>query len=292
MVRSHTLLLTHAHPDDEVFGTGGILAKYAAAGHRTVVVYCTRGEVGEIHDPDLDAEEAAGRLGEIREREVREAAEILDIKEMYFLGYRDSGMAETDDNRHPEAFMNAPFDEAVGRLLDIMREVAPDVVVTYDDDGGYGHPDHVLCIRVTVEAFKRAQGQPWAPRKLYYSARAREGFRRQVQALAEHGIKTPWVNDDFNFDEYGTPESEITAHIDISQYVGLKKRALAVHRTQIPADFFYLSIPDDALSAASGTEYFLRVFPPSLPGEHEADLFAGLDQHGDVSRSVEVRSSL
>ncbi|GAC1319187.1 MAG: PIG-L family deacetylase [Chloroflexota bacterium] len=292
MTSPHTLLVTHAHPDDEVFGTGGILAKYAEAGARVVVVYCTRGEAGEIHDPDLDPAEAAIRLGEIREQEVREAALLLGVQEIHFLGYRDSGMIDTDDNKNPDAFMNAPLDEAAGLVLDIMRDIECDVVVTYDEEGGYGHPDHVMCNRVTVEAFKRARRQPWAPKKLYYSARSREAFRLQVEHLAAHGLKYPWVNDDFNFDEYGTPEAHITAHIDISHFVGLKKQALAIHRTQIPSDFFYLSIPDDALAAGAGTEFFLRVIPPSEPGEHEADLFAGLDQHWNATPTAEAGSTI
>ncbi len=271
-------MVVHAHPDDEVFSTGGILAKYAHAGDRVAVVYCTRGEAGEMHNADLNAEEAMLRLGDIREEEAHEANTVLGVTNVYFLGYRDSGMAGTKENKNPAAFMNVPMEESVARLMDIMREVEPDVVVTYGEDGGYGHPDHVMTHRITLEAYGRSQGEDWAPKKLYYSARSREGFRRQVEQFAELGFKFPWISDDFNFDEFGAPDSEITAHIDISSYVSLKKRALAVHRTQIPSDFFYLSIPDEALVSAAGHEYFLRIVPPPEHGEHETDLFAGLGQ--------------
>lgn len=269
-------MIVHAHPDDEVFSTGGILAKYAASGDRPVLVYCTRGEEGEMHDPDRTVEEAMSRLGEIRTEEVRQATGILGVNDLYFLGYRDSGMAGTEANARPDNFHNAPLDEAVERLLSVIRETQPQVLVTYDESGGYGHPDHIKANLVTVEAFRRAQGQPWAPQKLYYSARSREGFRRYVEGIKEYGLEIPWVRGDMNWDEYGTPDADITAHIDIAAYAPLKKRALAVHRTQIKADSWYLKIPDEAMRDLQGTEYFLRVEPPHSPGERETDLFRGV----------------
>ncbi|HLJ67410.1 MAG TPA: PIG-L family deacetylase, partial [Chloroflexota bacterium] len=243
-----SLMVVHAHPDDEVFSTGGIIAKYARAGDRVVVVYGTHGEAGEMHDPDLDPDDATPRLGAIREQEARRACALLGTEDVYFLGYRDSGMKDTEANQDPANFMNAPMDEAVDRLLAIMREMEPDVIVTYDENGGYGHPDHIMTHRVATEAFERARGEPWGPEKLYYSARSREGFRQYVEGLREFGLEIPWVRGDFNFDEYGVPDSMITAVIDVSDVVTLKKSALAIHRTQIRPDFFYLSIPDEALA--------------------------------------------
>lgn len=270
-------MVVHAHPDDEVFSTGGILAKYAAEGGRVTVVYGTNGEAGEMHDPGRTPEEAVPRLGEIRRQEAQEANQILGTSDVRWLGYRDSGMADTEENKNPANFMNASFDEAVQRLMDIMRETQPQVVVTYDVDGGYGHPDHIMTNRVATEAFKRAHGQPWGPQKLYYSARSREGFRQYVEGMRAHGVEIPWVKSDFNFDEYGVPDADITAHIDVAAYVPLKKRALAVHRTQIRPDFFYLSVPDETLAATQGIEYFVRVVPSPTPGEREDDLFAGTE---------------
>jgi LmbE family N-acetylglucosaminyl deacetylase len=274
MDKRQTLMVVHAHPDDEVFSTGGIIAHYARAGGRVVLVYGTSGEAGEMHDPDRDPADALARLGEIRREEVRHALAILGTDEIYFLGYRDSGMKDTEENKHPDNFMNAPMEEAVGRLYDIMRKTRPDVVITYDEGGGYGHPDHIMTNRVTVAAFERARQEAWGPWKLYYSARSREGFRRYSEELAELGLKIPWLRDDFNFDEYGLPNNEITAHIDITKYAPLKKRALSVHRTQIKRDSFYLQIPDDVLSEVQGIEYFVRMYPAHRPGEREEDLFS------------------
>jgi LmbE family N-acetylglucosaminyl deacetylase len=268
-------MVVHAHPDDEVFSTGGIIAKYAARGDRVVAVYATRGEAGEMHDPDRNPEEAIPRLGQIREQEVREAGSILGVTDTYFLDYRDSGMQDTEDNKNPNAFMNAPLDEAAKRLLQVMRETRPQVVVTYNEHGGYGHPDHIMTNRVTLEAFKQAQGEPWSPQKLYYGASSREGFRRQMQRYRELGIEVPWIPADYNFDDHGLPDADITAHVDISQTALLKQRALAVHRTQIPADFFYLTLPADTFATIEDVEYFVRVFPPHREGEREGDLFLG-----------------
>jgi LmbE family N-acetylglucosaminyl deacetylase len=273
------ILILHAHPDDEVFRTAGIFARYAAEGDRVVAVYATRGEAGEMHDPDRVPEEALPRLGKIREEEVRKACAILGVTELYFLGYRDSGMADSDENKRPDAFMNAPLDEAAGRLLEVIRRTRPQVVVAYDEHGEkrYGHPDHIMCNRVAVEAFYRAQGEPWAPQKLYYTASSREAFPRYVEGMKRLGLKIPWLDGDFNFEEYGLPEAEITAHIDIAPFVHLKKQALAVHRTQIPADFFYLSLPDEVLREHAGIEYYLRIHPAPRSGEYEDDLFAGTE---------------
>jgi N-acetyl-1-D-myo-inositol-2-amino-2-deoxy-alpha-D-glucopyranoside deacetylase len=278
----HCLLVVHAHPDDEVFSTGGTIARYAAAGDRVVVVYATNGEAGEMHDAERDPEEARQRLGEIRRDEARAACQILGVTDVVFLDYRDSGMKDTEDNQNPANFMNAPLDEAVNRLLAVMQDTRPQVVITYDTDGGYGHPDHVKTNVVTTAAFERAHQEPWGPKKLYYSTRSREGFRRYAYGLREHGVEIPWIRGDFNFDEYGVPDEDITAHIDIASYVPLKQQALGVHRTQIPPEFFYLSIPSEALSDVAGVEYFMRIEPPHHRGEREEDVFAGLPTQDTV----------
>lgn len=280
------LMVVHAHPDDEVFSTGGILAKYVEAGDRVVVVYSTSGEAGEMYDPDRDLEEATQRLGEIRQEEARKACALLGVTDVVFLGYRDSGMRDTEPNRDPRAFMNASLDEAAGRLLEIMRQTRPQVVVTYNQEGGYGHPDHVMTNRVTTAAFERARPEPWGPQKLYYTAGSREGYRRYIEGIRGAGLEIPWMKDredEFDFDKYGLLDSEITAHIDISAYISLKKQALAVHRTQIPADFFYLSIPDEVIAQTGSVEYFVRVYPPARPGEHEDDLFAGMERRTEAA---------
>ncbi|GAC1443276.1 MAG: mycothiol conjugate amidase Mca [Chloroflexota bacterium] len=271
-------MVVHAHPDDEVFSTGGTIARYSAAGNRVVVVYSTNGEAGEIHHPELDPGEAHLRLGEIRRDEALAACRLLGVSDVFFLGFRDSGMKDTEENNHPEAFMNVPFEEAVSKLIDVMRQTKPDVVVTYDEDGGYGHPDHVNTNRVTVAAFERTSHETWGPKKLYYAARSREGFRKYAGALSTLGLQIPWLSGDFDFDSYGHPDAEITAHINITAQAPIKKRALAVHRTQIKSDFFYLNIPDTVFREALATEYFKRMHPPHRDGEQEEDLFEGLSE--------------
>src|SRR4030081_3419139 len=136
MPAQRTLIAVHAHPDDECLGTGGILARYAAEGARTVLVTCTDGAVGEISDPALATPE---NLAEVRSRELDESVRILDISRSARLGYRDSGMAGTADNQHPASFQQANFDEALGRVVHLVREERPQVIVTYDENGGYGH---------------------------------------------------------------------------------------------------------------------------------------------------------
>lgn len=280
LMSDRTLLVVHAHPDDEVFSTGGLLAKHAAAGDRTVVVYCTNGEAGEVHDERLDPDDARARLGEIRREEVQQACGLLGVSDIRFLGYRDSGMRDTDENKRPDAFMNAPMDDAVERLLAVIRETHPQVLVTYDEEGGYGHPDHVMANRITVDAFRRAREEGLGVQRLFYPARSREDFRRWVEVLRGQGLEIPWVRGDFNFDEYGVPESELSAIVDISEYAPLKKQALAVHRTQIKPDFFYLSIPDDLMRRYQGREFFQQIEPTPEPGPPADGLFKGLETDG------------
>src|SRR5262244_3152717 len=145
-----TLLLVHAHPVDEAIATGGVMMKARADGHRVVLVTATRGEVGEIYN--MDEESSRPRLGEIREQELENAARILGVNRGEFLGYRDSGMAGTADNGNPASFHTAPIDEAAGKLIAILREEKPDVVVTYEETGSYGHPDHIKCHVITNAA--------------------------------------------------------------------------------------------------------------------------------------------
>ena len=198
-----TLMAVHAHPDDECFGTGGVLIKYASEGVRTVLVTATKGEEGEIHDPDLTEEEARPRLAEIREEELRRAAALLKIGVVEYLGYRDSGMMGTPANEHPESFNKADLDEATGRLVRLIRKYRPQVLVTYNEDGGYGHPDHLQCHRVTVRAFDAAgdpaqypdAGPAWRPLKLYATAWSRERWQALRAAMAERGIEWPFGRD-------------------------------------------------------------------------------------------------
>ena len=197
MPQSVDLLAVRAHPDDESSATGGLLAKLAAEGRRTGVIICTGGEEGEIHDPDLVYEEAFPRLREIREAELRAACEILQISELHLLRYRDSGMAGTDANSHPEAFFNADLEEAAHRVGAIIRSLRPRVVVTDNEWGGYGHPDHIMAHRSTVRAMELVgdpladlPGDPWAPARLYVMASVPRSWSDLLELMRNEGLET------------------------------------------------------------------------------------------------------
>lgn len=277
-----TLMAVHAHPDDECITTGGVLARYSAAGVRTVLVTCTGGEVGEISDPALAT---ADNLAEVRERELAEAVRILGISERYQLGYRDSGMIGTADNDHPGSFWQADLDEASGRLVAIVRRTRPDVIVTYNERGDYGHPDHINAHRIAVSAFARSGDatwypeqslEPWQPRKLYYSAWPRSRFERFRAAIAAAGLGGP-EGDDEEWGSMATADELVTTTVDVAAYLDVKRAALAAHRTQMGADGWFLQIPEPIWRATWGVESFRliehRVGGGSPP---EDDLFAGL----------------
>jgi mycothiol conjugate amidase Mca len=280
-----TVLAVHAHPDDEAFSMGGVLARLADEGVRTVLVCATRGEVGEIHDPDLDPEQAKERLGAIREEELRRACAVLKITELRFLGYRDSGMAGTADNADPRNFHNADPEEATGRIVRVMREVRPQVVVTYNERGGYGHPDHIAAHRATVAAFDAAgdprcfaeQGlEPWAPLKLYYTAFPHSAMVRMREFARERGVPTPWDRPDFDPSTITTPDALVTTRVEIGPYMKQKREALLMHRTQIGVDNPMLAIPEDIAREVWGVETFQRARSRVDAPEVEGDLFAGL----------------
>jgi len=201
MTERLTLIAVHAHPDDESIGTGGVLARYADEGIRTVLVTCTGGEVGEIGDPTLATPD---NLAEVRRRELDAACTILNVSHLEMLGYRDSGMMGTADNDRAGAFMRADLDVAAGRLVELVRRYRPQVLVSYDENGFYGHPDHINANRITVLAFARAgdptaytvQGlAPWQPAKLYYTAVPISRMAEFGRTLAEHGITPPMDGD-------------------------------------------------------------------------------------------------
>ena len=282
-----TLMVVHAHPDDEVIGTGGALAHYGDEGVRTVLVTATLGEEGEIVDPELNTPEIKARLAEVRREELARAVDILGVRHLELLGYRDSGMAGTDSNSHPECFNTADTDEAAGRLVRLVRAYRPQVLVTYNEDGGYGHPDHIACHRATVAAWEAAgdparypeAGAPWAPLKLYAIASPRERWVRAFELLRERGLPTPLDNTEFDIARFTVPEATITTALAIGGYAARKREALRVHRTQIAVDGPFFNMPDDVARDFLDQEFFTliaaRVALPERSG-HEQDLFAGV----------------
>lgn len=285
MVARLTLMAVHAHPDDECLSTGGCLARYSDEGLRTVLVTATRGEEGEIVDPDMDAAEIWPKLGDVRVEELRCACQTLGIQENYILGYRDSGMAGTPATQHPECFAQADLYEATGRMVHLMRAVRPHVVTCYNEYGGYGHPDHIQVNRVTVAAFHAAANpthypefglDPWQPSKLYYTAYPRSYILSRYELMRSMGEDTPLDRPDFDPRKVGTPDAEITTRVDIRPFIGRKMAALRCHRSQVAPDWWYFRIPPDVLDQMFREEYFVRVASHVAITGNEADLFAGL----------------
>jgi mycothiol conjugate amidase Mca len=277
-----SLMTVHAHPDDEAIGTGGILARYSDERLQTVLVTCTGGEVGEIADPALAAPE---NLAEIRERELRAACEILGVRQLYLLGYRDSGMAGTPDNDHPESFNKANLDEATGKLVGLVRRERPQVLVTYDDNGFYGHPEHINANRIAVAAFEAAgdaarypdAGPPWQPLKLYYTAIPRSGIETFARLMREAGVEPPFEETPEGVEpEFGTPDELVTTYVDVSAQLERKRRALLAHATQMGPETFFMKIPEPIFNVIFGLETFQLVKSLVPVPEQEDDLFAGL----------------
>ena len=275
-----TLMCVFAHPDDECFAAGGVLAKYAAAGHRTVLVTTTGGEAGEISSAELATAET---IGDVRGQELREAAGILGVGKLLTLGYRDSGMAGTAENKDPRSLHVADLGAAAGRLIELIRAERPDVLVTHNEQGDYGHPDHVKTHRLTVAAFDRVAGEPWAPRKLYVGAFPRSAMARMGQMMKEAGVEAPFterelVDTEGNRVELGTPDELVTTEVDVTGQIGPKRAATLAHRTQFGPDNFLLKLPDEAYARMWPTECF-RLLRGKLGAREgrEPELFAGLD---------------
>jgi len=282
-----TLMIVHAHPDDEVIGSGGTLAHYSDEGINTVLVTATLGEEGEIVVADMDTPENHARLAEIRLEELRKATEIIGIKHQEFLGYRDSGMVNTPSNEHPASFHQADLDEATGRLVRLVRAYKPQVLISYNAVGGYGHPDHIACYKVTLAAFDAAgdsarypdAGPAWTPLKLYEMSRPREQAQQGWEQMRARGLKTPLDNPDYDIARFTVPMAQITSALDVSKHMERKRTALLEHRTQIAIDGPFFAMPEDIGRQWFGAEYFTllqsRVPLPAHEG-HEDDLFAGV----------------
>ena len=287
MAEPLTVMIVHAHPDDEAIGTGGTLARYSAEGVRTVLVTATLGEEGEIVDPELNTPEIKARLSEVRLEELRQAVAILNIGTLEVLGYRDSGMVGTESNSHPESFHMADQEKATERLVKLVRAYRPQVLVTYNEVGGYGHPDHIACHKATVAAFDAAgdgarypqAGEPWTPQKLYYLNSPRGLFQRAWEQMKERGIPTPFDDPNFDITRFTVPDDQITTAIEIGDYMRQKLDAVLIHRTQIAPDGRFMSMPEEVRREIFNHEYFTRVasrVPVPQGDGYEDDLFAGL----------------
>ena len=279
-----TLMLIHAHPDDESIGTGGILAKYAAEGIHTVLVTCTRGELGDIQDPDsFVPPEPNMSMKEIRKIELDDAIKILKIGEFHCLEYRDSGMKGTPGNEDPRSFAQADLEDASNRLVNIIRKARPHVIVTYDETGIYWHPDHVKAHQITQKAFFDAgdvtitteNGKaPWQPAKLYHIAIPMPRIRRYEQMAEEEGEKVERPPSSI----VGTPDEKITTRIDITSYLDDKFNAIFAHKSQIGASHRFRNLKSEQKTQMFGFEHFVCAHGCNKRDgeEKETDLFEGL----------------
>ena len=287
------VLFVHAHPDDECVGTGGSIARLVAEGIRVDVVTCTDGAEGEVHDPSLDPDEARPRLAAIRAAELACSLEALGGGAInhHLLGYRDSGMIGTDANEHPDSFWKADLDGATRRLVEIVRAARPATIVSYDEHGNYGHPDHINAARIARDAYLSLAGGPDAVSRFYEIAWAREGWGELIAAMTERGIPFPWGGDDAEAaaageaseagesdgDDFGRPDAEVTTRVDVSAFTEQKRRSMDCHRTQRQDMGWLLELPADLGAVALGTEtYVLRWLDGSdVPSTFREDWLLG-----------------
>ncbi len=290
------LLTVHAHPDDEASKGAPTVAMYKAQGVHTVLVCCTGGEEGELQNPalrepgqalhGLTVEEEKVRMAELRLSELAKSAEIIGFDEVEMLGYRDSGMVDTDPNEHPESFHQAPIDEAVGKLVAVIRSQRADVVITYgDDQRGYPHPDHLKVHDISLLAWERAgdpawypeQGEPYQPQKLYYTVWAKARLTAVHEAMIELRGESPFDQD--WLDRPGH-DHRITTRLDVGGYLWARSEALRAHATQVdPTEPWWFGLTDEELAEVYPWEDWILArslvgMPP--PGELETDLFAGI----------------
>lgn len=290
-----TLLAVHAHPDDESSKGAGSFARYADEGVRTVIVTCTGGEAGDILNPAMDKPGILERMPELRREELARALAILNVRQHYFLGYRDSGMPETETNKHPDAFTNADLGEAVGRLVEIIRAERPQVLLTYDEQGGYPHPDHIRTHEISVAAFDAAgdparypeAGEPFQPLKLYYFASfSRRRMRRLHEGVLERGLESPfgewlkrWEEEERSSGEQ-IPEPEVTTQVDVGKWLPQARDALIAHASQIDPNGFWFAVPDELIAEIYPWEDYTLVRSLVRTPLPERDLFAGIDEDG------------
>ncbi|GAA5183647.1 N-acetyl-1-D-myo-inositol-2-amino-2-deoxy-alpha-D -glucopyranoside deacetylase [Rugosimonospora acidiphila] len=280
-------MLVHAHPDDESTGTGATMARYVDEGAHVTLITCTLGEEGEIHVPALAQLEAAqaDQLGGYRVAELERACVALGVTDHRFLGgagrYRDSGMMGLPTNQHPRAFWQADLEVAAGLLLEVIREVRPQVLVTYDENGFYGHPDHIQAHRVAMRAAELADAEGIGPQKIYWTAVPRSVLEAGFKSFANssdnpfEGIERP---EDLPF---GSPDDEIAARIDGHPLAARKVAALQAHATQIPKTSWLFTVASNFGSDFMGVEHFRLAKgekgPTGAPNGWEDDLFAGID---------------
>lgn len=282
-------MAVHAHPDDESSGTGGLLRLAAEHGHTTVLVTCTNGDLGDVKDARLALKPRENpadraRLAAVRLDELRRAAAILGVTHLYTLNYRDSGMQGWETNTEVDVFAQVDVPTVAQQLAQLIRQHRPDIIVTYDEQGGYGHPDHVMTHRATMAALPLAADaaccspgeEPWQVRKVYYTAWARSEALRTLRVMHRLGRQTRLRDADFDPQSLGCPDEQITTRVDVRSVLRAKWQALFTHRSQMHQyDFFwwFVRLTGPWLYRYESFRCVYSAAPVTPP---EADIFAGL----------------
>jgi mycothiol S-conjugate amidase len=276
------LLTVHAHPDDEASKGAGTVAKYHAEGVHTVLVTCTGGEEGDILNPVMDTPEVKADIAAVRARELATAVGIIGYDELVMLGYRDSGMPDSEANSDPRSFAAAPLDDAVGKLVREIRRARPEVIITYGDDhSGYPHPDHIRVHEISVAAFDAAgdpdrypeAGEPHEPLKLYYTVWSHRRIVATHQKYLELGLESP-----FDEEWLSRPHDDerITTSIDLTGFEDIRRLALLAHATQVdPTSKFWFGLPPEVLRTIHPYDDYVLAASRVETELPESDLFAG-----------------
>jgi len=277
------LLSIHAHPDDEASKGAPTVAKYKTEGVRAVLVSCTGGEEGDILNPAMDRPEIRADLAAIRKRELEAASALIGYDELVLLGYRDSGMPDSEANARTDAFANADLDEAVGRLVQIIRREQPQVILTYgDDQQGYPHPDHLRVHDISLPAFDLAGdhtyrpdlGDPFTPLKMYYSVWSRARVEATHKKFVELGLESPFSDDWFT---RPSQDDRVTTSIDIEPWFDVRLEALLAHATQVdPESAFWFGLPREIARTVHPFEDYILAHSRVATTLPETDLFAGI----------------
>ena len=277
------ILAVYGHPDDEG-QSSGTLAAFVAAGWSATLVCATRGEVGEISDPALATPDT---LGYTRELELRAAMAQIGIADVRLLPYRDSGMSGTPQNNDRRSLHQQPVEAVSAQIVAIMRELRPRVVLTWDPDGGYGHPDHIAAHRATLAAFEASgdadafpdAGPPWQPERLYWGAFGRRRFGELYQAAVEHGVDLSDLDPEFRSridDALREPEPPVSLRQDVTPFIEAKRRARSMHRTQFGEGGIFARIPASVRDSFDAEERFYQGRPPLPEGATVAGGFPEL----------------
>lgn len=276
------LMSIHAHPDDEASKGASTTAMYVSQGVEATLICCTGGEEGDILNPEMDIDEVRENLEEVRRQELKASTDIIGYSSVEMLGYRDSGMKDSEANEHPNSFWGTPVEESTERLAVLIRKYRPHVIESYGAPmGGYDHPDHVRVWEITEPAIELAansaaniEGEPWQVQKLYNSVWSLNRMKKMHDTFGELGLKSPF--DSWWFDR---PDNDwlITTEVPVGEFVDIRRQALLAHRTQVdPKSPFWFGLPEEYMNEIFSSESLRLVFSRVAVDLPEVDMFAGL----------------